>query len=123
MFSNKIQIPLFVENVQQTVEFWQMLDFVVLDEKEMDGTTIAEIAPDENAALHLIIYDRNFVEEQTPEVDTMPPQIMFFSQEIIDLYQKMQSLPIQLGELLQMEEGLIFNFVDSDGNYFVVSEE
>lgn len=122
MFSNKIQLPLFVENVHQTVEFWQMLDFVVLDIKETDGTTIAEIAPDEQAALHLVIYDRNFVEEETPEVATMPPQLMFFSEDIVDLYQSMQALPIQLGELLQMEEGLIFNFVDPDGNYFAVSE-
>ncbi len=34
----------------------------------------------------------------------------------------MENLPIEIGELIQMEETLVFNFVDPDGNYFAVSE-
>lgn len=122
MFSNKVQISLFVNDVQKEVDFWQKLDFIVFDKQETDGSLVVEIAPSQNADMHFVIYDRNFVEKQSPEVATNPPQIMFFSEDITQLYKTMQTLPIELGELIQLEETLVFNFVDPDGNYFAVTE-
>lgn len=37
------------------------------------------------------------------------------------LYKKLQKVDVQLGELAQIGEEFLFNFVDADGNYFVVS--
>lgn len=122
MFSNKVQISLFVDDVQKAVAFWQSIDFVVIDTQETDGTLVVEVAPNKGAEIHFVIYDRNFIEEQSPGVATNPPQVMFFAENITDLYKKMQSIPIEVGELIQLEETLVFNFVDPDGNYFAVSE-
>lgn len=122
MFSNKVQVSLFVDDVKKAIEFWQSLDFELIDAQETDGTLVAEIAPNKNAETHFMIYDRNFIEKQSPEVATNPPQVMFFSENIIELYKKMQALPIEIGELIQLEETLVFNFIDPDGNFFAVSE-
>ncbi|GAA3022711.1 VOC family protein [Tetragenococcus solitarius] len=122
MFSSKVQVSLFVDDVKKAIEFWQSLDFELIDAQETDGTLVAEIAPNKNAGTHFMIYDRNFIEKQSPEVATNPPQVMFFSENIIELYKKMQALPIEIGELIQLEETLVFNFIDPDGNFFAVSE-
>jgi len=122
MFSNKVQISLFVDDVQKAVDFWQKLDFVVIDRQEADGSLVVEIAPNQTADMHFVIYDRNFIEKQSPGVATNPPQVMFFSENITQLYKTMQTLPIEIGELIQLEETLIFNFVDPDGNYFAVAQ-
>lgn len=122
MFSNSVQISLFVDDVQKAVTFWQSLDFVIIDQQETDGTLVVEIAPNKDAEMHFVLYDRNFIEKQSPGVATNPPQVMFFTKNMTDLYKKMQSLPIELGELIQLEETMVFNFVDPDGNYFAVSE-
>lgn len=122
MFSNKVQISLFVDDVQKAVDFWQKLDFVVIDRQEADGSLVVEIAPSQTADMHFVIYDRNFIEKQSPGVATNPPQVMFFSENITQLYKTMQTLPIEIGELIQLEETLIFNFVDPDGNYFAVTQ-
>lgn len=122
MFSNKVQISLFVDDVKKAVDFWQSLDFAVIDSQETDGTLVVEIAPSEKAEMSFVLYDRNFIEKQSPGVATNPPQVMFFAENITDLYKKMKNLPIEIGELIQMEETLVFNFVDPDGNYFAVSE-
>jgi len=122
MFSNKVQISLFVDDVQKAVDFWQKLDFVVIDRQEADGSLVVEIAPNQTADMHFVIYDRNFIEKQSPGVATNPPQVMFFSENITQLYKTMQTLPIEIGKLIQLEETLIFNFVDPDGNYFAVAQ-
>lgn len=122
MFSNKVQISLFVDDVKKAIDFWQLLDFEVIDVQETDGTLVAEIAPNKDAEMHFMIYNRNFIEKQSPEVATNPPQVMFSTENIIELYKKMQTLPLEIGELIQLEETLVFNFIDPDGNYFAVSE-
>ncbi len=37
------------------------------------------------------------------------------------LYKKLQEAAVQLGDLAQIGEEYVFNFVDADGNYFMVS--
>lgn len=121
MFSNEMQIMLYVDDVAASVEFWKTLGFFVVEIVEADGTIIAEVAPKEDAQVHFVLYDRNFIAEHSPEVAMNAPSIMFFSDDIVALYKKMDQLDVQLGELIQMEERMVFNFEDNDGNYFAVS--
>lgn len=121
MFSNEMQIMLYVDDVAASVEFWKALGFFVVEIVEADGTIIAEVAPKEDAQAHFVLYDRNFIAEHSPEVAMNAPSIMFFSDDIVALYKKMDQLDVQLGELIQMEERMVFNFEDNDGNYFAVS--
>ena len=46
---------------------------------------------------------------------------MFFAEDITTLYKKLLEMEAEVGELIQMEEQLVFNFADPDGNYFAVS--
>jgi len=46
---------------------------------------------------------------------------MFYSDDIFDLYKKMQAQGTVLGELVQLGEEYVFNFADPDGNYFAVT--
>lgn len=49
------------------------------------------------------------------------PALIFGSDDVMALYKKLQKVDVQLGELAQIGEEFVFNFVDADGNYFVVS--
>jgi lactoylglutathione lyase len=46
---------------------------------------------------------------------------MFVSNQIVDLYKKLLSMDVEVGELIQMEEQMVFNFADRDGNYYAIS--
>lgn len=121
MFMNELQVMIYVDDVQKSVHFWQSLEFVVIDRQELDGTLVVEIAPSEKAQTHFVLYDRKFIEKHSPEVATNAASIMFQSNQIVDLYKKILSLNVEAGELIQMEEQMVFNFADPDGNYYAVS--
>lgn len=121
MFMNELQVMIYVDDVQKSVDFWQSLEFVVIDRQELDGTLVVEIAPSEKAQTHFVLYDRKFIEKHSPEVGTNAASIMFQSNQIVDLYKKILSLNVEAGELIQMEEQMVFNFADPDGNYYAVS--
>ena len=121
MFNAKTQVMLYQEDVANAIAFWEALGFVLLDTQEADGTLVAEIAPTATADLSFVLYDLTYVQSHSPEVNVAAPSIMFSTDDAMALYQKMLEQGVQLGELVQLEEGLIFNFADPEGNYFAVS--
>ncbi|MDV7712390.1 VOC family protein [Enterococcus casseliflavus] len=121
MFSNQMQVMLYVDDVTKAVEFWQELGFVIIEQQTVDGTSVVEIASSKEAEAHFVLYDREFIETHSPEVVLNSPSIMFFAEDITILYKKLLEMEAEVGELIQMEEQLVFNFADPDGNYFAVS--
>ena len=121
MFSNQMQVMLYVDDVTKAVEFWQELGFVIIEQQTVDGTSVVEIAPLKEAEAHFVLYDREFIETHSPEVALNSPSNMFFAEDITTLYKKLLEMEAEVGELIQMEEQLVFNFADPDGNYFAVS--
>lgn len=121
MFSNKMQVMIYVADVAAAVAFWQSFGFVIIDQQSVDGTSVVEIAPSEQADTRFVIYDRTFIESHSPEVALNAPSIMFFSEDITGLYKQMLEANVEVGDLIQMEEMMVFNFADPDGNYYAVS--
>lgn len=121
MFTDETQVMLYVADVAAAGAFWESLGFVILEESEADGTLVLEIAPSANSNLHFVLYDLNYVQSHSPEVNIATPSILFTATDVLDLYQRMQVLNVTLGELVQLGEQLIFNFADPEGNYFAVS--
>lgn len=121
MFTDETQVMLYVADVAAAGAFWESLGFVILEESEADGTLVLEIAPSTESNLHLVLYDLNYVQSHSPEVNIAVPSILFTATDVLDLYQRMQVLNVTLGELVQLGEQLIFNFADPEGNYFAVS--
>lgn len=121
MFANQMQIILYVEDVPKSVAFWQSLGFEIIDEQTADGTSIVEIAPSSESDARFVLYDKGFIEAHSPEVALNSSSIMFFSEDITTLYKKLLDTNVEVGDLIQMEERMVFNFADPDGNYFAVS--
>ncbi|MDT2713161.1 VOC family protein [Enterococcus gallinarum] len=121
MFANQMQIMLYVEDVPKSVAFWQSLGFEIIDEQTADGTSVVEIAPSRESDARFVLYDKGFIGAHSPEVALNSPSIMFFSEDITTLYKKLLDTNVEVGDLIQMEERMVFNFADPDGNYFAVS--
>ena len=56
MFSNQVKIMLYVNNVEESSQFWQTFGFVEKEREEVDGTLVVEIAPSESAERRLLFY-------------------------------------------------------------------
>lgn len=48
---------------------------------------------------------------------------MFFSKEFDKLYSDLLNKNVTVGEIVNMPSGRIFNFADSENNYFAVMEK
>lgn len=121
MFTNQIKIMLYVTDVEASAQFWKKIGFVEKQREAVDGTLVVEIAPSDKAETQLVLYELAFIQQHSPEVAGNTPSLMFFAEDILGLYQKMRSAGVQVGEMIQLPTGLVFNFVDNDGNYFAVS--
>ncbi|MEY8445267.1 VOC family protein [Enterococcus ratti] len=121
MFTDEMKIMLYVDDVQANAAFWIAIGFTELDRQEIDGTLVIEIASSANASTSLLLYDREFIEQHSPEVVGNTPSLMFYSNHIFELYKKLQDQGTILGELVQLENEYVFNFADPDGNYFAVT--
>ncbi len=121
MFSNILQLMLYVSDVETASRFWQSLGFLEVSRQDMEGTTIVELALNETSGVHFVLYDREFFIEHSPGVVTSTPSIMFTTEDIDTLYQNVLSTEVEVGDLIQLENQLVFNFADPDGNYFAVT--
>ncbi|MBO0445905.1 MULTISPECIES: VOC family protein [Enterococcus] len=121
MFTNQIKIMLYVTNVEESSRFWQKIGFVEKERDAVDGTLVVEIAPSETAETMIVLYDLEFIQQHSPEVAGNTPSLMFFADNVIELYKKMKDAGVRVGELVQLPTGLVFNFADNDENYFAVS--
>lgn len=121
MFNEQVKVILYADDVQKASEFWQSLGFVEISFEELDGSRVTEVAMSKTSTTHLVIYDREFIEKNDDEVVEPSPALIFGSDDVMSLYKKLQTVDVQLGELAQIGEEFVFNFVDKDGNYFVVS--
>lgn len=121
MFTNQIKIMLYVTNVEESSQFWQKIGFVEKERDTVDGTLVVEIAPSETAETMIVLYDLAFIQKHSPEVAGNTPSLMFFAEDVVELYKKMKDADVRVGELVQLPTGLVFNFADNDENYFAVS--
>lgn len=121
MYTNQIKIMLYVTNVEQSSEFWRKIGFVEKERDAVDGTLVVEVSPSETADTSIVLYDLEFIQQHSPEVAGNTPSLMFFSDNVVKLYQTMKDAGVNVGELVQLPTGLVFNFADNDENYFAVS--
>ena len=123
---NKVgQIMLYVNNQDETVAFWtEKVGFSVISEvKNGQGLRFIEIAPTKESETSIILHNKEFIAKMEPELNLNTPSLMFFSENIDNLYKDFSDKNITVGEMVTMPTGKVFNFADNEGNYFAVMEK
>ena len=119
------QVMVYVNNLEKAKEFWtKKLDFIVLEENlKIQGLRRIEVAP-KKAMTSIVLTDKAFVAEMEPEMNLGTPSLMFFTDDLEQLYSDMTEKEITLGDLVTMPSGeKVFNFADDENNYFAVLEK
>lgn len=116
---------LYVNNQDNAVKFWtENLGFTVIAEENNDqGFRWIEIAPINGAETSLILHNKDFVSKMSPGLNLDTPSLMFFTEDIEQLYNDLLNKKITVGEIVNMPTGRVFNFADNEENYFAVMEK
>lgn len=125
MINNVGQIMLYVNNQDEVKEFWtEKVGFVVISEEDNgQGMRWIEIAPTKEAETSIILHNKELIAKMQPELNLGTPSLMFFSKDFDRLYSDLVNKNVTVGEIVTMPIGRIFNFADSENNYFAVMEK
>ncbi|SFJ49804.1 MULTISPECIES: VOC family protein [unclassified Bacillus (in: firmicutes)] len=123
---NKVgQIMLYVNNQDEAVNFWtEKVGFSVISEEDNgQGMRWIEIAPTNDAETSIILHDKELISKMEPKLNLGTPSLMFFSKNLDKLHNDLSNKNVTVGEIVNMPSGRVFNFADSEENYFAVMEK
>ncbi|MCM3748815.1 VOC family protein [Paenibacillus pasadenensis] len=117
------QIMLYVNNQDKALEFWtEVMGFHVVSE-ENNGMRWIEIAPSANAETSLILHNKEVIAKMSPELNLGTPSLMFFTDKLDELHNRLSEKEITVGDIVEMPFGRVFNFADYENNYFAIMEK
>ncbi|MGZ9817612.1 VOC family protein [Peribacillus simplex] len=123
---NKVgQIMLYVNNQDESLKFWtEKFGFSVISEEDNgQGLRWIEIVPTKEAQTSIILHNKEFIAKMQPGLNLNTPSLMFYSDNLDELYKEFSEKNIKVGELVNMPSGRVFNFADNEDNYFAVMEK
>ncbi|KNH19177.1 glyoxalase [Priestia megaterium] len=118
------QIMVYVNDQDQAVKFWtEKMGFQVMSEQNNDqGMKWIELAPVAGAETTIILHNKQLIAKMQPELNVGTPSLLFFTENVDELYRDLTAKSVTVGEIVSMPSGRVFNFSDSEGNYFAVME-
>ncbi|MDN4603317.1 VOC family protein [Paenibacillus sp. F6_3S_P_1C] len=124
MFTQVGQIMLYVNDQDKALQFWtEKAGFHVVSEVNGNGMRWIEIAPVKGAQTTIILHDKEFIAKMSPELNLGTPSLMLFTDNLDQLYTHLSDKEVTVGEIITMPGGRVFNFADTENNYFAVMEK
>ncbi|MGE8078785.1 VOC family protein [Peribacillus loiseleuriae] len=123
---NKLgQIMLYVNNQDESVKFWtEKVGFSVISEEDNgQGLRWIEIAPTKETETSFVLHNKELIAKMQPELNLGTPSLMFYSENLEQLYKDFSDKNITVGEIVNMPSGRVFNFADNENNYFAIMEK
>lgn len=123
---NKIgKITIYVNNQEEAKKFWtEKLNFVVKFEQAMGpNMKWIEVAPNEGEFTTFVLYDKKAMQAQNPATNVGHPSVLLSTTDIENSYNQMKEKGVEVGELMKMPYGSMFNFKDQDGNQYILRED
>lgn len=119
------QVMLYVQNQEQSKKFWiEKMGFHVASELDVGPDLKAiEISPGISSETTFVLHNKEAIEKMNPKMFLGTPSLMFFTDDIDELYSDLRKKDITVGDLITMPQGRVFNFSDDEGNYFAVTEK
>lgn len=124
MITKLNQVMLYVENQDEAIAFWtKKIGFVIISEESQGDMRWFEIAPSIDSETSLILHNKEIIKKISPELNLGTPSLMFATDNVDDLYQKLIAQNVNVGEIINIPTGKILNFSDAENNYFAVMEQ
>lgn len=116
---------LYVNNQDEAVKFWtEKVGFSVISEEDNgQGMRWIEIAPSKEAETSIILHNKELIAKMEPQLNLGTPSLMFFTENVDKLHEDLSNKNITVGEIVDIPSGRVFNFADSEENYFAVMEK
>jgi len=118
------KVMIYVNNPRDVADFWiQQLKFTERNvQRNENGIFSVEIAPGAMSDTSIVLFDKEFVRQMSPEISMNAPSILFASHDVEEMRNELIKAGVVVGEIVVMGTVKTFNFSDIEGNYFAVEE-
>lgn len=118
------QVMIYVNDQQAAIKFWtEKVGFHLISEDSWQEMSWYEIAPTKSAETSFVLQNKELVAKLEPEVNVGTPSLLFYADNLEQVYEDFKSKGITVGEIVNVPEGKVFNFADEEGNYFAIVEK
>lgn len=101
----------------------EKVGFSVVEDQTQENIRWIEITPPQEAQTHFVLHHKNVIAELESELTLATPSLLFFTQNVEELYTEFKQKGITVGELVTTPTGKGYNFADYEEQYFAVVEE
>ncbi|HZG87763.1 VOC family protein [Paenibacillus sp.] len=116
------QIMLYVNDQDKSRDFWtEKLGFRIVSEGSLGEMKWIEVGP-ADAETSIVLHNKELVARMSPGLNLGTPSLMFFTDDLDRLYGDLKNKNVNVGEIVTMPTGRVFNFSDDEDNYFAVME-
>lgn len=119
MFTKELGLMLYVDDVVAEKAFWQATGFIIVSESQVMDFETFDMKNHAQATATITVYDKAFIKQVSPEVVDHIPSLLFESDAIEKLHERISGLTDTCSPLNQ-EPFLNFNFASPSGLYFAV---
>jgi len=114
---------LYVNDQDEAVRFWtEKVGFQVISKENNGEMRWIEVAPKSGSETTIVLHDKDTVAKMSPGLNLDTPSLMFVADDLDQLFNHLSGQNITVGEIVEMPFGRVFNFADSEENYFAVKE-
>ena len=119
MFTKEFGLMLYVEDIAAEKAFQKAAGLTILNEAEMMGFETFDMNPRAEASTTITVYAKEFIRQVSPEVVDMTPSVLFESNDIQALQERIAALTGTCSPV-NAEPFPNFNFASPSGHYFAV---
>lgn len=119
MFSKQVGVMLYVDDVLSEKAFWQAIGFQIVSSNNMMGYDSFEMVSHEDSTVTFTVFDKAFIAQVSPEVLTNVPSVLFQTEAIETLHERVRQHTHTASELNE-QPFKHFNFSSPSGIYFAV---
>lgn len=118
----KTCVMLYVNNVEESAEFW-LKYFEFTFEESFDLGETKSIIISDGQSFSMQFFQVDFIKVVSPMVSLETPSIMFTVNDFEGLRQNLLADGFFVGEVQVQETRLVCNFQDNEGRYLAVSSQ
>lgn len=119
MINKEVGVMLYVDDVAKELDFWQAIGFHIIESTEIDGYQSFTMRPTMDSSTLFTIYDKAFIEKVSPEVADHQPSLLFETQELLQLYDRVSENTDEVSPM-QTDPFPAFSFAAPSGHYYAV---
>lgn len=122
MFSQNLNLMLYVTDVAVEKNFWKAIGFTITSEEKIMDYDTFQMKSHPQSSLTISVFSKAFIQEMSPEVETHEPSLLLETSQLDQLHHHISSVSDYTVNAIADVPFRHFNFETPSGLFIAVKE-